>query len=201
MPDAMLALAGARVRRSSSGTARIASAAAAATPTRDKRDEYAKECPTCGLVAYPRVSPAMMALVTRGREMLLARSRRFATVDVQRARGLRRGRAKRSRTASSAKCARKSASRSTGLRYFGSQSWAFPHSLMIAFTAEYAGGDIRLDDDEIVDARWFARRRAAADAARVSIARQLIDATAARLAASLTHAQRRDRRRLARIAD
>ena len=42
------------------------------------------------------------------------------------------------------------------LTYFASQSWAFPHSLMIAFTAEYAGGEIRLDDTEIAEARWFA---------------------------------------------
>jgi NAD+ diphosphatase len=41
------------------------------------------------------------------------------------------------------------------LRYFGSQSWPFPHSLMIAFTAEYAGGDITLHDQEIDEARWF----------------------------------------------
>ena len=43
----------------------------------------------------------------------------------------------------------------TNLRYFGSQSWPFPHSLMIAFTADYAGGEIRLQEDEIVEARWF----------------------------------------------
>jgi NAD+ diphosphatase len=41
------------------------------------------------------------------------------------------------------------------LRYFGSQSWPFPHSLMIAFTAEYAGGEIRCDPNEIAEARWF----------------------------------------------
>jgi NAD+ diphosphatase len=41
------------------------------------------------------------------------------------------------------------------LRYFGSQSWPFPHSLMVAFTAEYAGGEIALNDAEIDEARWF----------------------------------------------
>ena len=39
--------------------------------------------------------------------------------------------------------------------YFASQSWAFPHSLMIAYTAHYAGGDLRPDRTEIADARWF----------------------------------------------
>ncbi|HXT03466.1 MAG TPA: NUDIX-like domain-containing protein, partial [Casimicrobiaceae bacterium] len=46
-------------------------------PTRDKDGERAKQCPACGYVAYPRVSPAMMVLVTRAREVLLARANRF----------------------------------------------------------------------------------------------------------------------------
>jgi NAD+ diphosphatase len=41
------------------------------------------------------------------------------------------------------------------LRYFGSQSWPFPHSLMIAFTAEYDSGEITVDGREIAEARWF----------------------------------------------
>ena len=41
-------------------------------------------------------------------------------------------------------------------RYFASQSWPFPHSLMIAFTAEYAGGEVRVDGRELLDADWFA---------------------------------------------
>jgi NAD+ diphosphatase len=52
---------------------------------------------------------------------------------------------------------------------------------MIAYTAEYAGGDIRLDDPEIEDARWFALDALPALPASVSIARHLIDATVARL--------------------
>ena len=41
------------------------------------------------------------------------------------------------------------------VRYFGSQPWPFPNSLMLGFTAEFASGDIVLEDDEIEDARWF----------------------------------------------
>ena len=44
----------------------------------------------------------------------------------------------------------------TDLQYFASQSWAFPHSLMIAYTARYAGGELRPDPTEIEDVRWFA---------------------------------------------
>ena len=67
------------------------------------------------------------------------------------------------------------------LTYFASQSWAFPHSLMIAYTAEYAGGEIRLDDEEIAEARWFPADALPKLPPSVSIARRLIDATAARL--------------------
>ncbi|MEP6941185.1 MAG: NUDIX-like domain-containing protein, partial [Rudaea sp.] len=47
--------------------------------TREKTNERAKECPACGYVVYPRMSPAMMVLVTRGRDVLLARANRFPT--------------------------------------------------------------------------------------------------------------------------
>jgi hypothetical protein len=61
-----------------------------------------------------------------------------------------------------------------GIAYFASQSWAFPHSLMIAYTAEYAGGEIRLDDPEIEDARWFALDALPTLPSPLSIARRLI---------------------------
>jgi NAD+ diphosphatase len=65
--------------------------------------------------------------------------------------------------------------------YFGSQSWAFPHSLMIAYTAEYAGGDMHPADEEIADAQWFDIDALPALPTNISIARRLIDATVARL--------------------
>jgi NAD+ diphosphatase len=65
--------------------------------------------------------------------------------------------------------------------YFASLSWAFPHSLMIAYTAENASGDIRLDDPEIEDARWFPLDALPTLPSPVSIARRLIDATVERL--------------------
>jgi NAD+ diphosphatase len=72
-----------------------------------------------------------------------------------------------------------------GITYFASQSWAFPHSLMIAFTAEYAGGELRPDNTEIADARWFACDTVPVLPPSVSIARRLIEATVARLAGSV----------------
>jgi len=61
------------------------------------------------------------------------------------------------------------------IRYFGSQPWPFPHSLMIGFTATYAGGEITLDDDEIVDAGWYTVDQLPPLPGKISIARKLID--------------------------
>jgi len=61
------------------------------------------------------------------------------------------------------------------IKYFGSQPWPFPHSLMIGFTATYAGGEISLDDSEIEDAGWFTADHLPQIPGKISIARKLID--------------------------
>jgi NAD+ diphosphatase len=66
------------------------------------------------------------------------------------------------------------------VRYFGSQPWPFPHQLMIGFTARYAAGEIAFDGKEIEDARWFSVHDLPKVPHRLSIARKLIDAYAAR---------------------
>ena len=153
------------------------------TPTRSRDNERAKECPACGLVVYPRVSPAMMALVTRGKELLLARSHRFATGVYSALAGF----VEPGETIED--CVRREVREEVGVEvtditYFASQSWAFPHSLMIAYTAQWAGGDIRIDDEEIAEARWFHVDALPKLPMSVSIARKLIEATAARLRAA-----------------
>ena len=153
------------------------------TPTRDKQGERAKECPACKYVAYPRVSPAMMALVTRGRELLLARARRFPPAMYSALAGF----VEPGETIED--CVRREVKEEVGvdvgtLTYFASQSWAFPHSLMIAYTAQYAGGDLVPDGEEIADVRWFPADALPDMPPSLSIARRLIDATAARLRAS-----------------
>ena len=149
-------------------------------PTHDKQNERAKECTVCGYVAYPRVSPAMMALVTRGRELLLARSQRFPPGRYSALAGF----VEPGETIED--CIRREVKEEVGIdvdgiTYFASQSWAFPHSLMIAFTATYAGGELRPDGREIADVQWFSPDALPEMPPSVSIARRLIDATAARL--------------------
>jgi NAD+ diphosphatase len=151
-----------------------------ATPMQSRDSERAKQCPACGLIAYPRVSPAMMALVTRGKEILLARAQRFAPGMFSALAGF----VEPGETIED--CIRREVREEVGVEvreitYFASQSWAFPHSLMIAFTAEYAGGEIKVDDAEIAEARWFSVYDLPKLPPSVSIARKLINATAARL--------------------
>ena len=163
LPEPLLALARAR-SRSSNGIAPTASAAAAARRRATRTASARSECPACGYVAYPRMSPAMMVLVTRGREMLLARAQPLSGRDVQRARRLRRGRARRSRTASIAKCARRSASRSTRLALLRQPVMGVPAFADDRVHRAICRRRAAPGSAEIADARWFARRRAARSA-------------------------------------
>jgi len=148
--------------------------------TRDKDGERAKQCPACGYVAYPRLSPAMMVLVTRDRELLLARANRFPGAMYSALAGF----VEPGETIED--CIHREVREEVGvevsdLTYFASQSWAFPHSLMIAYTARYAGGELRPDPSEIADVRWFSVDALPALPTTVSISRRLIETTAARL--------------------
>jgi len=181
LPDSLLALAGRAFQivewdRSHQYCGRCG------THTRDRTGERAKECPACGYVQFPRVSPAMMVLVTRGRELLLARANRFPQAMYSALAGFVEP------GESIEDCIHREVREEVGieverLSYFASQSWAFPHSLMIAYNAEYAGGDMRPCDDEIADARWFSVDALPQLPSPVSISRHLIDATVARLKA------------------
>jgi NAD+ diphosphatase len=153
------------------------------TPTRDREGERAKQCPACGYVAYPRVSPAMMVLVMRDRELLLARANRFPGAMYSALGGFVEA------GESSEDCIHREVREEVGievggLQYFASQSWSFPHSLMIAYTAQYAGGELMPDGSEIADVRWFGVDALPDLPNHVSIARRLIDATADRLRAA-----------------
>lgn len=179
LPDAWLALAG-RASQIVEWDRSHQFCGRCGTPTRDKPGERAKECPSCGHVAWPRVSPAMMVLVTRGRELLLARSKRFTVPIYSALAGFVEA------GESIEDCIHREVREEVGievraLRYMASQSWPFPHSLMIAYNAEYAGGEARPCDDEILDARWFSIDALPQLPNPVSIARALIDATVERL--------------------
>src|SRR5215831_13956837 len=145
-------------------------------PTVNAPAERAKLCPQCGLLSFPRLSPAVIMLIQRGEdELLLARNRGFAegfysvlAGFVEPGESLEEAVAREVREEVGLEI--------RDIRYFGSQPWPFPHQLMIGFTAHYASGEMSLQADEIVEANWYSRRGELPRLpGKLSIARRLID--------------------------
>ena len=138
--------------------------------------ERAMKC-ACGHLAYPRISPAMMVLVKRGREILLARNVAVPAGGRMSALAGFLEPGESIEEAFHREVREEVGVEVKDLRYFASQSWPYPHSLMIAFTAEYAGGDVVCDPAEIAEARWFGPGDPLPELSpRQSISRALIDA-------------------------
>ena len=146
-----------------------------ATPTVPSPGERAMRCPACGLLAYPRLAPAMITLVTRGDQALLARGVQWnvpmyscVAGFVEPGESLEGAVVREVREEVGIEVA--------DVRYQGSQPWPFPHSLMLGFRAEHASGEIVCDPTEIADAGWYGRDELPMIPPGISIARKLIDA-------------------------
>ena len=143
-------------------------------PTEDTAEERARICRECGLTYYPRLSPAVIVAVVKDDKILLGTSPRFRS-DFW---SVLAGFVEPGETAE--KCVAREVREEVGItvkniRYFGSQPWPFPDSLMLGFTAEYAEGEITTDGTEISDADWFTADDLPKIPPRLSIARSLID--------------------------
>lgn len=153
------------------------------SPTVCSSSERTRVCPDCKLASYPRLAPAVMALVRRKHELLLARSPHFLP-------GMYSALAGFVETGESLEdTLAREVREEVGIdivnpRYFGSQSWPFPHSLMIAFVVDYVGGEITPQPGEIEAADWFSIDHLPRLPHRISIARRLIDASVAEIAAT-----------------
>jgi len=124
------------------------------TQTGLQTTEHGRHCPTCRLVVYPRLSPSIIVLVTRGDEVLLGRQASWPPGMYSTLAGFVEP------GESIEETVHREVMEEVGvqlgeLEYLGSQSWPFPNSLMLGFHAEYAGGDIVLQPEEIEDAKWF----------------------------------------------
>jgi NAD+ diphosphatase len=122
--------------------------------TEPKVEERAKICTQCRLINYPRVSPAIIVAVIKDSEILLARSPRYQYSFYS----VLAGFVEPGETFE--ECVSREVREEVGIdveniRYLSSQPWPFPHTLMVGFTADYAGGEITVDKDEITEARWF----------------------------------------------
>ena len=144
-------------------------------PTQSKSDERGRICKGCRLTFYPKISPAVMALVRRGNEILLGRSPHFPPGMYSALAGF----VEPGETLE--QCIAREVLEEVGvsvnnIRYFASQPWPFPNSLMIAFFCDYAGGEIAPQETEIEAAEWFDIFQLPKLPSKISIARRLIDA-------------------------
>ncbi len=145
------------------------------SPMQNSAKERARECPVCSFVTYPPVSPAIIVAVRRGNRLLLGRSPHFPKGRYSVLAGF----------VEPGESLEEAVAREVfeevhvavkDVRYVASQPWPFPHSLMVGFTALWGSGEIRIDEKEIEDARWFSPEDLPDLPPPSSISRRLIDA-------------------------
>ncbi len=144
---------------------------------KDKEDERAKYCPDCGLLNYPRISPAIIAAVIKEDSLLLA-LRYAPTLGGISFYSVLSGYVEPGETLE--QCVHREVREEVGIevkniRYFGSQPWPFSGSLMVGFTADYVGGDIVPDNKEVTEAGWFRADKLPHIPGKISLSRKLID--------------------------
>lgn len=143
--------------------------------TQKARQEHMRKCPECSLVSYPRISPAILVAVIKEDQILLARGVDFPDKKMF---SVLAGFVNPGETLE--ECVAREIFEETQIRvkeirYFGSQPWPFPDSLMIGFTAEYDSGEIRIDETEIAEAGWFYADTLPLLPGKMSLSRELID--------------------------
>ncbi len=135
--------------------------------------EMAKVCPECGFRSFVRLSPAVITAIVKDGKLLMAKHGYRGGMY-----GLIAGFVEPGETIEEA--VERETMEEVGLKvknikYFASQPWPFPHSLMLAFTAEYESGEIEVDGKEITDAGWFSTDEIPRSPSRMSIAGELMD--------------------------
>ncbi len=123
-------------------------------PTERIENEWGKRCPRCRSEPFPHLHPAVIVLVRDGSRCLLARKREWAPGRYALVAGF----------VDNGECLEGAVEREVkeevgvdvkDVRYVGSQNWPFPSQLMVGFVAQYAGGEVKIDEEELEDARWF----------------------------------------------
>jgi NAD+ diphosphatase len=133
-----------------------------------------KSCPECKEDFYPKISPSVIVAVINNDKILLAQHKRVTNGMYTVLAGFVNP------GESLEECIHREIKEEAGIevtniRYFGSQPWPFPDSLMIGFIADFAEGELKPDNDEITDLKWFKANEIPEWPDKVSIARSLID--------------------------
>ena len=136
--------------------------------------ELARQCPVCGRLEFPRISPAVITIITNDRdEALLAHNMKFAAGVYSLIAGFNE--AGENLEATVAREIMEEVNIEVkDIRYIRSQPWPFPNSLMVGFSAHYSGGEVRADGVEIEDAQWFTREKLPNLPGNGSVSRYLI---------------------------
>ena len=143
-------------------------------PTISSSNDRSRVCEECKQTFYPRLSPSIIVLVTKGEEILLAKNAHARGNFYSTLAGfIEPGE-------SIEEAVHREVNEETGikvknLQYFSSQSWPFPNSLMLGFHAEYDSGEFVLQEEEIADAQWFHYQNLPHRPAMFSISGWLID--------------------------
>ena len=138
------------------------------------KSEFAMKCKECGYIVYPKVCPAIIVGITKGDKILLANNKNFPKglhsviagfVDVNE---------------TLEECVKREILEEVNIKvknikYFDSQPWPYPNSLMIGFTAEYESGEIKVDGEEIIHADWYNKDELPMLPEKTTIARRIID--------------------------
>lgn len=147
---------------------------ACGTPLQALAHSWGRRCSGCAREHYPHIHPCIIVLVQRGEQILLTRKAGWKAGRYSLVAGF----------VDVGECLEETVVREvreetgiaiTNLRYVGSQGWPFPSQLMVGFTADYAGGDIQVEEAELEDARWFSCHDLPLLPGRRSISRFLID--------------------------
>lgn len=132
-------------------------------------------CDVCQLDYYPRINPCVIVLVTQGSNILLARSVRRGTTFFSCLAGFIEP-GETAEQAVAREVFEEVGVRVSNIRYVKSQPWPFPSQLMLGFYADYAGGKLCLQADEIAEANWYdVRQLPDTPAPNISVAGQLIE--------------------------
>ena len=137
--------------------------------------ERALVCTACGYTVYPRIAPAVIVLVTKDDKVLLQRNTHYTGVVWSLVAGFVDA-GENLEDAVRREIREEASIEVKDIRYFGSQTWPFPSNIMIGFRAEYAGGELKPDGEEVVESGWFDRAHLPEIPRPGSIARTMLDA-------------------------
>lgn len=136
--------------------------------------ENAYVCDKCRYLAYPKICPAIIVLVTKGDKILLQRNSHYGLKNWTLVAGFVDP-GENFEDAVKREVQEEASIKVKNIRYFGSQSWPFPSTIMVGFTAEYESGELKPDGEEVTESGWFSKEAFPEIPLPGSIARALID--------------------------